>query len=58
MKIGQSGSPGLNFGDIAAVFGNLILDDEKTYPVAPIWACASAVHHRSMRMTLSHAKPG
>ena len=28
MKIGQSGSPSLNFGDIAVVFSNLILDDE------------------------------
>jgi hypothetical protein len=36
MKIGQSGSPSLNFSDIAAVFGNLILDDEKMYPMAPI----------------------
>ena len=56
-KIAQSGSPGLIFGDIAVVFSNLILDNEKTYPMAPIWAYASAMHHRSIRMTCSDAKP-
>jgi hypothetical protein len=35
-KMAQSGSTGLNFGDIAAVFNNLILDDTKTYPLATI----------------------
>ena len=48
-KMARSSSTGQNFGDIAAVFSNLILDDEKTYPMAPIWTCASAMHHRSMR---------
>jgi hypothetical protein len=57
-KIAQSGYPSLKFGDIAAVFSNLILYDEKTYPTAPIWACASAMHHGLMRMALSDTKLG
>jgi hypothetical protein len=32
MKIAQSGSPGLDFGDIAAVFDNLILDERRRIP--------------------------